>query len=207
MSETEEKEETGRVRIIHTDFAAMPAEPKKPDGRIKVPPTDKVSLAIGLLLDTANGGRKTDSLRLHLKHANKALSMVMEGAPVAWVFGANSTTSRAGFFLVVRDKDNLRVIVADVRRADANNGPLGAFPKLAPWGESAAFEKDVEGMTPEKIAKARAAGRGIETHALAQVTDPGLRERLKALFHKPPTGAAVNSFTLDDVAAHFGIEL
>lgn len=129
------------------------------------------------LVQFANGGRS--SIGIKRLHVERALRLVVDGAPVAWTFGARSMSSRVAFILVVREGDHVGVIACDVRRLDAYKGPANVFRGLGEW--TGILERDIEGETAEKREQARAASRGIEIHALSQVTDPALKERLKTL--------------------------
>ena len=168
----------------------------------KTAPSDHVGKGIDEILAVANGGR--GSIAMKRVHVERVLKLALEGAPVAWTFGAKSMSSKAAFVLAVREKHDIVLVGADVRRVDANKGPLGAFPSLVSWDERAAPEKDIPGETAEKREAARAAGRGIELHAVGQVTDPVLISRLKALPNKAPVA---KKFSIAEVAGHFGAEV
>lgn len=117
---------------------------------------------IATALNVANSSRA--SIGITEKHIAKMLGTLLNGADLAYVFGAKSMSSRAAFVLAVRDGASIRLVYADVRRQDANLGPAGAFPGFP--GGPLGSDLPVSGESPEKHATARAAGRGIETHAL-----------------------------------------
>lgn len=167
------------------------------------------------LVQFANGGRA--SIGIKRLHVERALRLVADGAPVAWTFGARSMSSRVAFVLVVRAGDDVAVIAIDCRRVDAYKGPAHVFQSLGPvpaWGQGT-LEKVIEGEDAEKIELARTASRGIEIHALQQVSDPGLKERIKvfgksnATTEKSAQGDAniqrVRS-TIAEVAKFLGLE-
>lgn len=120
-----------------------------------------LSGTIGTMLAVANGSRA--SIGVTEKHVSKMLETVAAGADIGIVLGARSMSTRAAFVMALRDGDTVRVVYADVRRCDAYQGPAGAFPGFpsGPLGPVL----PVKGESPEKHATARAASRGIETHA------------------------------------------
>lgn len=149
----------------------------KKSGEKSLAPVEKdLGGKLDALVQFANGGRT--SIGIKRLHVERALRLVIDGAPVAWTFGARSMSSRVAFVLVVREGDNVAVIAADCRRRDAYKGPASVFQALGAW--TGTLEKDIEGETADKREAARANSRGIEIHALAQVTDVALKERLKA---------------------------
>lgn len=165
------------------------------------------------LVQFANGNRA--SIGIKRLHVERAIRLVADGAPLAWTFGARSMSSRVAFILVTRAGDDVTVTAVDCRRVDAYKGPAHVFQGLGTGWASGTLEKAIEGETPEKLELARTASRGIEIHALAQVTDPGLKERIKlfgkssAATEKSPQGdVGVQRVraSLAEVAKFLGIE-